>query len=370
MNSYLIRLTPLGKYFFGGDMTFQVGSNERDNYNETYSSYIISSNKYPQQTSLLGMMRYLILTKCPDVFSIKECKIIDKEGATRLIGKESFKVNYPKHNSNSFGVIDSISACFLMKGDDIYLPAPKDYDMNPDFKSQTGICTYNGRNIHVPSLPQYNTKEEHKKMYINIKTQNKTYEDNIFKEDVRIGINKNYSGKSDNNSFFKQISFRLERDYCFAFIIRTSFDLSGCHSEIVSLGGDNSVFSLNAIKIEKEETITERLNYDIIPVDKSLKKHKVILLSDSFIPQSGLKGSCFQLTETIPFRFLETNIDTKDYNILSRETKRSSQYRLYEKGSVFYFDTESDANNFIKMAESINDFKQIGYNKLVIHKNN
>lgn len=58
---YKITLTPVDKFFFGGDMTFQVGTNEKDSFNEQFSSYIIRSAMFPQQTSLLGMLRFLIL---------------------------------------------------------------------------------------------------------------------------------------------------------------------------------------------------------------------------------------------------------------------------------------------------------------------
>ena len=41
MSKYIVSLTPLGKYFFGGDMTFKVS--EKNDYNERYSSYSIRS---------------------------------------------------------------------------------------------------------------------------------------------------------------------------------------------------------------------------------------------------------------------------------------------------------------------------------------
>ena len=63
MSKYIVSLTPLGKYFFGGDMTFKVS--DKNDYNERYSSYVIQSGQFPQQTSLLGMMRFLLLSNKP-----------------------------------------------------------------------------------------------------------------------------------------------------------------------------------------------------------------------------------------------------------------------------------------------------------------
>ena len=61
MSKYQITLTPIDKCCFGGDMTFMVGNKEDDEFNEKFSSYIIRSSLFPQQTSLLGMLRFFVL---------------------------------------------------------------------------------------------------------------------------------------------------------------------------------------------------------------------------------------------------------------------------------------------------------------------
>ena len=122
MSKYQITLTPVDKFFFGGDMTFQVGAKELPkNWNEItdenerariekqvedntrYSSYIIQSSLFPQQTSLLGMLRFLILRNYEDVF--KEGQIVNKDRAKALIGERSFTVNANDHDENHFGRI-------------------------------------------------------------------------------------------------------------------------------------------------------------------------------------------------------------------------------------------------------------------------
>ena len=83
MSKYLVKLLPLGKFFFGGDMAFKVNNKET-----AFSSYIIHSFMTPQQTSILGMMRFLILSKVNDksVFSVERNCINDVEKANGLIG--------------------------------------------------------------------------------------------------------------------------------------------------------------------------------------------------------------------------------------------------------------------------------------------
>ena len=78
MTDFHIALTPIDKFYFGGDMTFPVGNDKNDAFNTKFSSYIIESTYFPQQTSLLGMLRYLLLSNSR-YFS--NGRIIDKEGA-------------------------------------------------------------------------------------------------------------------------------------------------------------------------------------------------------------------------------------------------------------------------------------------------
>ena len=61
--TYFVKLTPTGKFFFGGDMRFGIDGKDGE-----FSSYIIESSVMPQQTSLLGMMRFLLLSNNNDLF--------------------------------------------------------------------------------------------------------------------------------------------------------------------------------------------------------------------------------------------------------------------------------------------------------------
>lgn len=56
-NQYLITLTPAGNYFFGNDRGF---GDKTDNPNAILN-YLVSGLKYPQQTTLLGFLRYELL---------------------------------------------------------------------------------------------------------------------------------------------------------------------------------------------------------------------------------------------------------------------------------------------------------------------
>lgn len=367
MNKYLIRLTPLGKFFFGGDLIFPVGSNEKDPDNEKFSSYIIESNKFPQQTSLLGMMRYVLLRMHPEVFSTQEDRITAPDKASKLIGTKSFSVN-EHHTLNDFGKLIALHPCFLIKEDTVFLPLPKDYDLKPDFTKNIALGVYNGCYIQVPEIRGYNPKDFRERRYVNSKTGDLISEDSIFQKDIRIGISKSFDGKSKDGDkgFYKQISYRLKDNFCFAFVAETNCVLSQDSSEIVSLGGDSSKFLLTASLLPDKDV--SDLEYPQISSYKASGKTRVILLSDAFITKSDLVKSCFQITDTVSLRFLKTSIETKSYNVVGREVKRSCKYQLYERGSVFYFDCEHDAENFISYMEAKQEFKQIGYNVGLIYK--
>lgn len=366
MNKYLIRLAPLGKYFFGGDMTFQVGKDTDETYkayNESYSSYIIESSRFPQQTSLLGMMRYLLLTKSSDVFSMQRNRIISREKASDLIGRSSFRVVNPScYAKNNFGQIHAIGPCFLVKEGEYYLPVPKDYKLEICFQNAK-TASYNGRELRVPEIANYNPKDHNDDFYFNTSTGEVVKGNDIFIKDTRIGINKNYRGKSDENGFYKQISYRLADGYCFGFVVDTTFDLDLCRSEIVSLGGDGSRFSLSAVRLAETDSglpsyqkISEKLNA-IAPFCR------VVLLSESLIDPNWIDTCVFSITDTVPFRFLQTSVETtKDYSILSKDATRSVKYHLYRKGSVFYFEGKEQAEAFSKAIAERGDFHEIGYN--------
>ena len=387
MSKYLIKLKPIGKYFFGGDMTFEVGDKSNKDYNSKYSSYIIVSNKFPQQTSLLGMLRYLLLTKSPEVFSLVKNQITNKSDAANVIGQASFSV-MPDHKldekqDSRFGKIVSIGPCFLLHEyskedglvEEYFLSAPKDYQLIISFENSLKAY-YNGNALKVPSIHKvkkeqldgeenieivkYSSKVEFDTIYIK-GSGSAIKGDDIFIKDTRIGINKSYEGKTshDDKGYYKQISYRLIDGFSFAFVAEVDFDLSECQNEIVSLGADGSEFSLSA------SLISNKYKTPHYPDGLTLLEgaYRVILLSDSLLDYEDIKKACFNISESIPFRFLETDVKCENYNVLGGKVKRSEKkYYLYEKGSVFYFESEASANEFVELVEGKEEFHQIGYN--------
>lgn len=347
--TYLITLTPTGKFFFGGDMTFKVEGDE--DLNKQFSSYIIRSSRFPQQTSLLGMLRFLLLRKAGEsVF--KENKIVDTSKAKGLIGNQSFMIN-SDHKKGDFGKIQSISNCFIMDGDKPLPFVAKGNEYNFAFdESKKG--NMNGQDLCVPTS-NYDAKEGFKDQF-----------ENVFKEDWRMGIDKDYSGKTKDASLFKQIAYQFVKeekddnghiiathDYKFAFCVTVddSLDLtkSDYDGALVSVGADSSQFILN-VSEPKEAPLD--CHFDNV----------VVLTSPSFVELNKEDNVIFAITETIPFKFMQTTIETKDYGRLSKQIKHSNRVDLYQTGSVFFFNTKEAAEKLGKKLETYADFYQIGYN--------
>lgn len=358
MSKYQITLTPVDKFFFGGDMTFQVGSNEDDTFNSQFKSYIIESNMFPQQTSLLGMLRFLILRNAGDeVF--KDGKIVDKAIAKDLIGDRSFIVD----KDNDFKSIKSLSHVRIRRtagnrtADLEFAPLFKDSSLE-----DTSLGSYNLNEISIPSL----TKDEYdaKKGIDAMLTDgaNKYSLDDIFVKDRRVGINRDIkTGIVDDGALFKQISYRFnnrDASYCFVFEaeIEDTLPFESYNGQVVSVGGDNSQFIIGISKdVKSNETFK--------PYDKA-----VCLLSPTCLKREDVKVAKFSVTRLMPFRFLTDragNIegDNRTFHILNSKLERSRRYELYAPGSVFYFGDDQGKKNFINSIESKKEFRLIGYNE-------
>ena len=360
MNKYQITLTPIDKFFFGGDMKFKVGNR---NDEERYSSYLIRSTMFPQQTSLLGMLRFLILRNSGNkVF--KDGTIQDKAKVKELIGKQSFTVNDHDHGLNDYGKIKSLSHVKIrrMIGGECL-----DLDFAPLFKEidfSYSYGTYNLKDFYIPAFTENEYKAKDGLSTLLTDGVN-TYllEDKIngiFVEDCRIGIDRDIkTGKTENAAMFKQSSYRFSNKshYCFVFEVEVSRDIPflDYNGQMVSLGADNSQFIIGISDIIK-------CNPDIRPVDNA-----VYLLSPAFLAPEDFSMVKFAVTNLVPFRFLKSNLDkdnnSDSYHITRGGLNRSERYELYAPGSIFYFETEEKKRLFIERLENKHEFRQIGYNE-------
>lgn len=339
----MITLTPTGSFFFGGDMAFSVNGKETE-----FTSYIIKSSRFPQQTSLLGMLRFLILRNNEEAFNSASQEICNKDKAKELIGDRSFMVT---GNIGNYGVIDNIGPCFLqVEKDNQWIDLkinPKDKCFDIDF-SKCSKAVVNGQEVDIPDM-NYDPKKYYPTTYQD--GEKTVEEDDIFKEDISNGINRDiYTGKVDDNSLFKRISYKMN-GYRFAFYADITMNGFEKHdNQLVTVGGDNSQFVVGIEKCENKK-------------EETGKGKRVVLLSPAYLSAEDINGVRYAITDTIPFKCMETKTDTvKSYNKRNLLYGYSKKYSLYVPGSVFFFKEEKDAEAFRVKLESHANFYQIGYN--------
>ncbi len=362
MKKYLIKLRPLDKFFFGTGKEFGI-----DNQN-----YFIESAYFPQQTSVLGMLRYELL-KNADKETFNDNKIQSSEKATELIGESSFIAN----GENDFGKIHAISPVFLMKGKDWLFPQSKEYQKQEDVKTED--CQKQNKDkaqfdflefSFEKDLPNLNGYEP-KKGIANLWTdKNKTLftYDEIFIPQRQTGIRK--QGKNDkeqdqnqNKAFYVQTFYKMAKDFYFAFYAQLDDVIKLDKRSTVILGGERQLFEMQVEEAKNNETSFE---YPASSVKKA------VLLSDAYISED-LEDICdFAITDIVNFRCLKATVDTKKYYAIRQKDEKKEKYnksnlhksaelQLYSKGSVFYFKNDQKQEAFTTAIDN-QSFKKIGYN--------
>lgn len=318
---YIVTLTPLSPYLFGGDNTYgKIGDKEN-------GTYITTSRLFPQQSAILGMIKKEIMIQGGALTRKIKGEWVDKQKkdlAQTLVGVEKFDIF--KRNPQNFESIKSISPIFLQRdGKNIFKIA----------NIQKFKVIKNGDNY---LLENFTAKDD---MFDNYEDTDK----NQYKsEDIFISISQTLNQKeASESSLYKKTSYKLKDEFCFAFHLECDFELK---NSIVTLGADRSSFKMEVKQVD--EPLIFSSNY-------------LVLLSDSFIT-TPLKGNCdFAITSEISYRNL-TQIKgvqkdkQTDKNSFS-ENGKSKEVYLYEKGSVIIGAKQPLLDNL-----NNKNLQQIGYN--------
>ena len=194
MTDYLVTFRPLGDYSFGSDRRFSfVGKN---NYSEDeYAPYFIRTNRAPEQSTVFGMIRYLILVS--NGIELKQDFHYDED--TRdimkaLIGEKSFSLN---GGVRDFGKLEKISPIFLLKNsEEIVIPNPFNNKQGKEgieqfapmiLEEEIKVSTSFGE-IALPKSKEYNPKEGHGDGYYNINTGHLEAAEDMFSTKVATGV--------------------------------------------------------------------------------------------------------------------------------------------------------------------------------------
>lgn len=352
---YLIKMTPLEPYTFGG----KKGLYYPGVVKEAESTYYVQSEEIPQQTTVFGALRYLVLSHTPFFHSDFNYTDEEREKIADAIGKSSF--SFDSIEKQDFGSIKGISPLFLIHSEkneeeEILVPTPafliKERDENGNETGaahcmkigQETIRTSSG-NLCLPENGEYNCKEGYAGGFYGLKTH-KIYE-NLIDSVVNTGIRKN----GDEDAFFKMEEKILAKNYSFAVIAEAD---SLPERSIIYMGLRRSAFIMECIKDCKINLESE--------VKKAFADVKGIwfyALSDLYtvIPE---RFDTFCIVKEKYAKNLQTQYNSKKHR--NEKLKRSEeQYALIGSGSCFYMKKPTLIQN--KNGEDSSSV--IGYNKLI-----
>lgn len=343
---YLVRLKPMDSFFFSGRETFRFSKGEKSKD----TNHFVMSEKYPQQTTILGMIkRELLIMKgyyrenrmdyAKDIG-----KSLNSEELYKLVGRGSFNPN----TTNNFGIIEEISPLFLWKEKEFYINAP--LDNGYDYEEQKGSVYLGGTTEDVKGkigvLKGYKDKDGLKRKIIAVNPYNpinEYKESDIFKEDIRIGI-----GVKDEEAFYKQQFYRLENDFEFAFFLELSEDLFGKeYTSTVYIGGESKPFKLTIEKSDKQ--IFEKYE---------MQGNRIVCVSDVILEESNFekikKDSSLIVGETKYF---------KNFRVVEGKKEDSNAMLILKRGTVIF--TEKDKVEEIKKIIEKEENQKIGYNHIL-----
>jgi CRISPR-associated protein Cmr3 len=383
MAKYLIKLTPLEPYFFGGERTSGFGKNTKQK-----QPYYIVSEKVPSQPTLFGTLRYLVLAQNNALINQ-----VNSDNAENLVGKESFSFDRAIRYTNfepkiknaaeqcssvwefqkaqtmikaeyerlqqAFGVINKISPLFLIKDDVWYVRTPFNHNPGDKYALKQTYTPFTMGNI--PGADKiypidYRSKNGYGGGYVSLDDKLEIIsDDNIFSSVVRMGIDSHRTDKDydDKSSFFKKERKFLKKGFSFAFIAEVS-DSFCEETTMVFMGQDKSPFRCEII--ETSEDLVEKVKGVFNGKNACNIKYAlsdVMCLEEKF-PSDDKFG--YYIADTRVIRNLESNMKAKSY--YAQLKKSDKLYRIINAGSVFYTDVENLNSKALEVI-GMNIFAQI-----------
>lgn len=375
---FLIHLTPTGTFFFGGEKSLAGTGNE---------NYFVRSNYFPQQTTLLGLVRMQLLAAHGLLVDPHYGRAISKPAdSAKLIGDTGFRLTH----TSTYGQIAAIGPCLLARGGAFF--APMVYSSGFAFSEKKGrsasALSDDGPRTFVPDLQGFDPKNTPETYLFSTAGGPPVKLSEIYCPKTRVGITKNKkhfawlypdekkkpSSESEMEGFFKQVSYYFKSEdgkqpWQFAFIAwvdenagKKLLDYSK-ENPVVWLGGERSAFRFEISELEALP--------DLAPAFPVLEKDiiRVVLLSDAWsLPDEVYKHCLFAHAEGQDFRFLKSEVSaTKNYYQrgehvnASESLGRSDKHTLLRRGSVFYC-KDGQYAALQTALEKATPFRRIGYN--------
>ena len=360
---YKIELTPLEPYTFGTDQGLPFNGIENSKGKE---SYYVLSKTVPEQTTIWGMLRYVMLQEAnlvkPD-FGYSDDNTRRKMEA--LIGKDSF--SFASEIEQNFGRLIGISPIFLKDPDEkLYMKNPQNNKSTMEYcpiEMEDAARKSSKGEIHFPKNGEYDAKEGTAQGWIRIEplTQQEKQERVIsmpVEEKLYTAIRK--TGTDD--AFFKRKAFSMKKGYAFVVYAEVKEDQERVFPKITVcyMGLKKSAFKFEASLTDKK-TIQEVVD----AVSNKFKKNGpqwTIAMSDIVLPteEDQKYSDDFYIVSGRKIQNLETQYQHTEGGYARRLKRSKIQYNLLDSGSVFYGTCTLKLDN--------RNHKKLGYNYLISTK--
>lgn len=365
-----VTLTPMGAYFLGTERNASYDG-EKNSQQSELNPYFIRSGKYPAQSALLGILRYVGIQNPSADFSIRR----DADN----IGQESYDLLSAA--PQSFGKIHSVSNLMLTDRDARhYIPAPrnhlpiedKDWEENKDHVESAEFCPFTKFSAvnTIDNVRYYPTEYDEKKAWDDAELlclEDGRLYNSPFESRVQVGINRQPQtlDKKDRtvNGFFKKEYTVLKKGFSFFFTAEVEDDFRYHPQTVAYVGQGQSPF---AVSIEKNENAIIGIPAQCVPASVTVngKGQRVcyaVAMSDCYYPHdiSDLKEKCsFMMADTRSYRVFTTNYTTGDpRSTRNRYKKHDEALRLLKAGSVFLFFGTDEQTPEAQAAAFVNELK-------------
>lgn len=343
--NYLIRLRPLDYYFFGGETTFGNGKNE---------NYYAKTRPFPQQTTILGVLRHL--------------------GYDKVDIGESFDPDTLIQDDNSFGYIKQFSPLFLMKNGATYLPSPLGTEKGQPFDvsiAGEGVKHWNGKNWEKAyQLLDYKAKDGWNQGLRSKDNEKNTELDDVIKIFDKIGITKAKDGETKTDGFYKQQMAKLKKGWEFAVLAQLDVALASQlpQKTIMPFGAEKALFHISLEKLGDEKSMETYFPNDTWKHSFPEEIDCILLLSDALVDKKIYDHCSFAVTDTVDFRNIRTPKAVTEFARFFKHKKekgadtgdylyKSGKYNLLKRGSLLYGNKEEITNCIDRTA-----YQAIGYN--------
>lgn len=325
--NYLVKIRPLEPYFLGTEQGFSDSNMQTSKK----ISYIASSCSVPSQTTILGALRYLILSAAGIAKADFQYSREERTRIAQLIGEESF--SFSAATPQDFGVIREISPVFVMRGQQLLVPTPgclvwnktdEPYEMKLGIELETSF----GK-ICLPKSQEYNAKLGLCGNWYNLSTHR--VERDVFASSLN-------TCNSSQDAFFKKEYYRMKEGCCFAVLAELEDGFSIPNSMVGKMGRGFSAFRFDFEPLGKQtQAVGDILAQQVREAFRDLEGSWYYALSDLVPEQDTEDGRWkqFCVINKKAVRNIRTTLPAGQ-DKQHRVELSSSQVNLIQAGSVFF----------------------------------